>query len=151
MKNLILLTCLSSYSFAIDIILNDPCKDEVKELISVQVLEPIQLKKLLYDLFDTYQVPYTGVENGINSLFGTPYGNSAFFMDDYSNIRSYGWCYAINGVQPSVTIDNYAVDPNQVKVIEWTFGRAKMVNGEWITYCQPVHQITDLDAGICQK
>lgn len=151
MKKLILATLLCGQIFALDIILKDPCANEIKEHISVEILAPIQLSKLLFELFDDYEIPYIGAQNGIRSLFGTSYGDNAFFFEDFRNMRSYGWCYSVDGIQPAVTIDNYTIDPSIHTTIEWVFGRAQMIQGEWVTYCTPVSQLSDLDQGICAE
>lgn len=136
--------------FALEIKIKDPCTGVVAESISVEILAPIQLSKLLFELFENYNIPFVGASNGIKSLLNTPYGEDAIFIDDIRNIRSYGWCYAIDGIQPSVTIDNYTINGDSHSLVEWVFGMAQMIDGKWVSYCTPVYQLQNIDAGICK-
>ncbi len=149
MKKIIALILLAFNAYSIDLIIHDPCEKGKYELISFHMLEPMQMSDLTFNLFDDHGIPYISAYNGIRSIQNTPYGEDAIFIQDMQNMKSYGWCYAVDGVQPNVTIDKFTVIPDTHKIIEWVFGMAEMRDGKWISYCTPVSEINDLDQGIC--
>lgn len=126
-------------AFAIAIQFVGPCSD-------VPLLET-QLKRhfknvgvATVETLNDSQIPYQGNEQGLNSAFGTPTGLGAIEVISDTEMRSYGWCFKVNDKIP----ENYA---NQIPLssgvnkIEWYFGFAHYLNGEWVSQCEPAYKI----------
>lgn len=85
-------------------------------------------------------VVYYGNERGINTVFGTPTGDAALEVISDTEMRSYGWCYFVDGMGPDVFADEYPMDAS-IQKIHWIFGFAHYKNGEWISNCTPAHTV----------
>ena len=55
-------------------------------------------------------------------------------------MRSYGWCYEVDGVSPEFFPHEYTLTPVN-KSVRWYFAYAHYLNGEWIRQCAPAHEI----------
>lgn len=113
--------------------------------------QPLSSQKLEYQLpqnagvmtiqgLELISLPYSGNERGLNSAFGTPTGMAAMEVISPNEMRSYGWCYGVDGVVPEVFPDQYPLTAH-TKKITWFFAYAHFLNGEWIAQCQPAHKL----------
>lgn len=91
-------------------------------------------------VLDKKQIPYLGTIEGINSVFGTPYGMDAMEVVSDTEMRSYGWCYKVDGEIPEVFPHLYPITP-QTKRVSWFYGFAHYLKGEWVSQCEPAHKI----------
>lgn len=98
-------------------------------------------------LLEDSQTPYLGNEQGLNSVFETPIGPAAIEIVSESEMRSYGWCYSVDGKVPEVYPDQYQITP-ATKKIQWFFGYAHFKGGQWIKQCAPAYEIKP--AFLCQ-
>ena len=132
--------------------------------LSFQILGPCSLTPLLetrthfsegdsvgkvsIDVLEAFEVPYQGSEQGLNSIFKTPTGLDAMEVLSDTEMRSYGWCFEVDGkiteTYPSETF--LTARSNQVT---WFFGYAHYKNGEWISQCEPAYKIKP--QFICQE
>jgi len=149
MKTSILLLLVSLSSNAARLIVYSPCEDKIETEISFQILFTEKVSKITTSLFNDYDIQHLSATNGLYSIFNTPYGSDALFITDSQNMRSYGWCYAVDGIQPNVTMDRYDFDPNLHNEISWVYGMAEMKDGQWISYCTPASQVENSE--ICSK
>jgi hypothetical protein len=78
-------------------------------------------------------VLFIGNVAGINAIFGTPIGMDAMEVVSDREYRAYGWCYQVNGVSPEVMPDQLRVSGEDK--IQWWFGHATNLSGEWIEQC----------------
>jgi hypothetical protein len=84
-------------------------------------------------------IPHRGTEAAIFSILNTPEGDAAIEVLSDTEMRAYGWCYEVDGVQPSVMADQYRLKGSEH--LKWFYGYALHKNGEWRTYCEPAHKV----------
>jgi hypothetical protein len=107
-----------------------------------------QVGKLTIDTLENFEVPYQGTEQGLNAAFGTPTGLDAMEVISDSEMRSYGWCFNVDGkVTETYPSETYLAEGT--KNVTWFFAYAHYKNGEWISQCEPAHKIKP--AFICQE
>lgn len=102
---------------------------------------------LTVETLKKFNVPYTGSAEGLNSVFNTPVGAAAIEQVSALEFRSYGWCFAVNGVAPEIYPHQYPVTP-EVKSVTWTYGFARNLNGKWVTQCTPAYTVKP--ASLCK-
>lgn len=85
-------------------------------------------------------VPFQGSEQGIRSIRNTVKGDDAIEVISDREMRAYGWCYHLNGVEPDLFPDQVFVR-SDADVIYWFFGFAHYKDGNWVTYCTPTQTI----------
>lgn len=88
---------------------------------------------------DRYEVNYIGSDRGLNSIFDTPIGSEALEIISDNEMRSYGWCFEIDGAIPEVYPDSFPL-LDVKREIKWFFGFAHYLNGEWISQCEPAYE-----------
>ena len=91
-------------------------------------------------VLDDNRIEYQGNRQGLNSAFGTPTGMAALEILGPQEMRSYGWCYEVDGVSPEFFPHEYTLTPVN-KSVRWYFAYAHYLNGEWIRQCAPAHEI----------
>jgi hypothetical protein len=84
-------------------------------------------------------IPFVGTEAGISSIRGTVTGDAAVEVISDTEMRAYGWCFSIDGVEPDAMPDQVPV-PDDQSEIRWYFGFAHYRDGAWISYCTPTRQ-----------
>jgi hypothetical protein len=90
------------------------------------------------EVLERFEVEYQGTERGLNSAFGTATGMDALEIISDQEMRSYGWCYSVDGVVPEDFAD--AIPLSKVKQrVSWFFAYAHYLNGEWIAQCRPAY------------
>lgn len=85
-------------------------------------------------------IPFAGTERGLNSAFETPIGDGALEVISDTEMRSYGWCYQVDGLVPEVFPDDYLLDQG-MRRITWFFGFAHYKHGQWVSQCEPAYNI----------
>lgn len=84
-------------------------------------------------------IPFVGTDSGISSIKGTVTGDAAVEVISDSEMRAYGWCFSIDGVEPDAMPDQVPV-PGDGSEIRWYFGFAHYRDGAWVSYCTPTRQ-----------
>lgn len=85
-------------------------------------------------------IPYVGSQRGLSSVYNTPVGQASLEIISPTEMRSYGWCYFVDGVGPDVYPDELPLTAASQRV-DWVFGFAHFKNGVWISQCTPAHKI----------
>lgn len=91
-------------------------------------------------VLDDRGIAHQGTRQGLNSVFGTPVGREAIEIIGPQEMRSYGWCYEVDGVSPEFFPHEYPLTPVN-KSVRWYFAYAHYLNGEWVRQCAPAHEI----------
>ena len=86
------------------------------------------------------KIPFVGSERGLSSVYDSPVGNASLEVISPTEMRSYGWCYFVDGVGPDVYPDEFPLKTTSQK-IDWVFGFAHFRNGVWISQCTPAYKI----------
>lgn len=84
------------------------------------------------------RLEFVGGEGKVHAIYGTPVGHSSVEIQDDRNMWAYGWCYEVNGLQPGVMPDQFALKSNNDH-IRWFYAFTEMKNGQWLTMCKPSH------------
>lgn len=71
-------------------------------------------------------------------MFGTPIGEQALEIISRREMRSYGWCYAVDGIVPEAYPRDFSLDETH-KRVEWFFGYAFYDSGEWLSQCERLY------------
>lgn len=77
-------------------------------------------------------ISWEGNERGVLSIAGL--GNQV--VQEGNEIRAYGWCYSVNGVEPDRTPDQVII-PHDMSRLVWFYAYGRMVDGEWREQCVP--------------
>lgn len=92
------------------------------------------LGEISLEMFNNYQIPYLGTEQGFNSILNSPTGLDAMVVVSEREMKSYGWCYSINGVVPEVYPNEVFIDSVNDEVL-WFWGYAHYLDGQWVGQC----------------
>jgi len=126
-----------SYALAAHIEFIGPCS--AKPLLSARAQESApHVGAASIEVLERFGVDYQGTERGLNSAFGTAVGMDALEIISDSELRSYGWCFSVDGVVPEVFADSIALTEVRHSV-RWFFAYAHYRNGEWVAQCRPAH------------
>jgi hypothetical protein len=90
--------------------------------------------ELSISLLNKQNIPYLGNERGIHSIFNTPIGDEALEIISDTEMRAFGWCYAVDGFEPGSYPNEYRVE-SEDSTISWYFGFAHYLDGEWVSQC----------------
>ena len=82
------------------------------------------------------KTPFQGTREGFNSIFNTPIGLDALETISDTEMKSYGWCYSIDGVSPEIYAHQIPLTAH-IKNIKWFFAYAHYKDGAWIRQCAP--------------
>lgn len=141
MKYLIYLALLvfNINSFAFEFTVTDTCENKYVLSENIEILNSTNAGELTLYMFDHYEVPYTGNIDSITSILGTITGLDSYEVISDREMKVYGWCYEIDGVQPDKLMSEVTIDPTVHKSMNWFYGYAHYLDGEWISYCTPVY------------
>jgi hypothetical protein len=115
-----------------------PCS--VQPLLRARILgEPANLGVATIETLERFGVDYEGTEQGLNSAFGTPTGMAAMEVVSDREMRSYGWCYEVDGKVPEVYANE--VPMRGVREVRWYFAYAHYFDGQWVAQCVPAHRL----------
>lgn len=147
MKKILLASLFSFSAYAVELTFIGPCSD--KFIMRTQVNENYAtVGELTVATLTKFGIPFLGTDQGLNSVFETPVGMDALEILSDTEMRSYGWCYAVNGVSPEVFPHEIPLT-DDIQSITWTFGFAHFKNGQWLSLCTPAHQVKP--AQMCEK
>jgi hypothetical protein len=79
-----------------------PCSKYPLFQTALPVERESSIWKLTQMAFNHHNIPYSGAEYGLQSAFNTPTGLDAMEVINDREMRSYGWCYEVDGKVPEV-------------------------------------------------
>jgi hypothetical protein len=139
MKTLLITLLFSLNAQAIELTFTGPCSEEF--IMRTQVEEEFEnVGELTASTLTKFSIPFLGSAEGIASVFGTPVGNAAMEIISPTEMRAYGWCFAVDGVSPDL-YSHEVIITRETQKIAWIFGFAHFKNGQWITQCTPAYKI----------
>jgi hypothetical protein len=152
MKKIILclLFSLISSSHAVTWQVHRPCDSS----IAYQGDKKLNLEKSAgqhsVNLFELAGIEFQGNEMGMNSIMGTPTGMQALEVLSDTEMRSYGWCYQVNGFGPSTLPGNFYFN-SQEDHLTWVYGFAHFKDGEWLSYCELAYRSENCESYAAQR
>jgi hypothetical protein len=93
------------------------------------------------DFLKKNSIPYTGDENGIKSILGTPMGEAAVEEIFPGEGRAYGWCFEIDGKQPDVPAGEYILRGQEHIKWFYAFSYFRDYRKVWLSYCEPAYTV----------
>lgn len=128
-----LLIFLSSFSYALHIEVYGPC-DSKPIFKGVLKSSDESIGSLSIRFMENRRIPFQGTERGFNSINGSPVGLDALEVISDQEMKSYGWCYFVDGTAPEIYPSEHS--STGVKKVQWIFSYAHYVKGNWISQCQ---------------
>jgi len=135
----ILLLLSASPTWAARVVIENPCEptpwldtqhpSDVGQSVGIATIS----------VLDGAMIPYVGSDGGISSIRNTVSGDAALEVVSDTEMRAYGWCFSLNGIEPNEMPDQVFVSSEQ-DVIRWYFGYAHYHDGAWVSYCTPTSQ-----------
>lgn len=147
MKFIIINLLLSISVWGIDLKFIGPCEKSPIRTIKIDKSFS-NVGELTLAALEENQIPYLGTEEGFNSIFNTPTGLEAIEVLSDFEMRSYGWCYSVDGISPEIYPDEMPITP-KTKTIVWHYGFAHFYKGEWLTQCTPAYTVKP--RALCQS
>jgi len=135
----ILTSFICSFSFAQTIEFIGPCSP--KPLLSVDYGAKFEtVGDLTVYALTKNNIPYQGSERGINSVFNTPIGDDALEVISDTEMRSYGWCFFVDGKLSLDYSNDYYLTAKDKK-IQWIYSYAHFVKNDWVSMCEMAYKI----------
>lgn len=139
MKLILMSFLLSVSAWSIDLKFIGPCEKE--PIITIKIEKTFSnVGALTLAALNENKIPYQGTEEGLNSIFNTPTGLDAVEIISDIEMRSFGWCYSVDGVSPEIYPHEMPITKN-TKTVIWHYGFAHFYNGEWRTQCTPSYSV----------
>lgn len=111
-----------------------------KPLLSKRVqTEAVSVGEVSIEVLNKWSVPYLGTERGFNSMYNYPNGNDTLEIISNTEMRSYGWCFEVDGKIPESYPDEVYLDQS-MSSIKWFYGFAHYKNGQWVSQCEPAYK-----------
>ncbi len=145
----LLIIFLSTFSIAeISFQVVGPCEQKPYLNTTLTNINYKNIGDLTISTLTKNNIDYIGDETKVDSINNTPVGQAALELVSRSEMRAYGWCFYVNGVQPDVY-------PDKVKLIKsitsvtWVFSYAHYFEGQWLSMCEPSWKVKP--SFICKK
>ena len=129
----------SAPALSISLIVQDPCSGSLWLESDSEAIHGTSVGAITIAQLEDFALPYNGSEQGISSINATVTGNDSLEVISQSEMRSYGWCFKLNGVEPNLYPHQVFVQ-NEHDSIYWFFGFAHYKDGGWISFCTPTHK-----------
>ena len=117
-----------------------PCSDQPVFQGTYQADLSKSVGEVSKDIFDQNKIPYIGTDAGFNSINNSPTGLDAMEVISDTEMRAYGWCFAINGKTPTDMPDQIKLKTQQ-DTLNWFYGYSTNIKNEWKDYCSPGYWI----------
>jgi hypothetical protein len=130
-------SALSAFAASYEIV--GPCQAEATYKGDFPITDPISVGDMTMAILINQQIPYEGSTQGINSMMNTPTGNDAIEILSNSEVRAYGWCYEVDGVQPALMPGEYTLTGNEH--VRWFYAYSVFRSGRWVSYCEPAYNV----------
>jgi hypothetical protein len=144
----IILFAITTQASAFEFTITDICENKLVLNENIEILNDVSAGDLTLYMFKQYEIPYIGNIDSISSIFNTKTGLDSYEVISDTEMKVFGWCYEIDGVQPDVFMSQVTIDPTVHKKMNWFYGYAHYKEGEWLTYCTPVYE--DKNEFICK-
>lgn len=134
---LFLLFPFLAYGLSFEVV--GPCKAEAEHKGEYALAGASNVGLASVAIFEKHGIPYIGSELGFNSILNTPVDREAIEVPAPDEIRAYGWCFEVNGFQPTGMPNEVALEGNEH--LRWFYAFALYKKGEWVSYCTPAYTV----------
>jgi hypothetical protein len=136
--NIFLFFLFTNLANAASFEVRDPCKNRIFFSGEKDIESETSVGAFSVQVFDRHQIPYIGSELGMNSILNTPVDQTNIEFPAPKELRVYGWCFELNGAQPTEMPDKVMM--KQGDKLVWFYGYGHWKDREWKTYCSPAHE-----------
>lgn len=133
---LMTLSLISGTSHALEFKLNHPCDQKLTINREIILNETESALNITLAQLKSHKISYQLIEGGIKSIFEFAENKNLEIIDP-KNFIAYGWCYTVNGQFPEQMPDQYHLVNSDS--LNWFLGSSQYSDGQWVSYCQPVH------------
>jgi len=130
------LVFLSPSVLAVTIRVQDPCSEKNWLETEISANKKQNIGELSIQAMEDNGIEFIGTATGINSINGSVTGLDALEVLGDKEMKAYGWCYKVDGIEPSVLPHKLFIKTGEEK-IHWFFAYSHYLNGNWITMCSP--------------
>lgn len=123
-------------SHALEFKLFHPCDSKLNITSEILLNDSESALNITIANLKTHKIHHQLLEGGIKSIY-TLNDEKSLEIIDAKNFISYGWCYSVNGQIPESMPDQHHLVNNDS--ISWFLGSSHYSEGQWISYCRPVH------------
>jgi hypothetical protein len=116
-----------------------PCSEKPLLQTTAQAVQSTSVGQMTIQTLEKFKIDFKGSESGLNSAFGSPTGVDAMEVISDHEMRSYGWCFEVDGKVPESYPDSISL--KDVKEVRWFFGYARYLNGNWVSQCEPAYEL----------
>jgi hypothetical protein len=146
MKIFIALFVFSLSAYATELKFIGACDEDF--VMRTEVNESFQnVGVLTIQTLKKFGIPFLGNEHGLNTVFNSPIGLDALEIISDTEMRSYGWCFEVNGIIPELFPSEIPLT-SEIQSITWFYGYAHYLDGVWKSQCEPAWKIKP--AFLCQ-
>jgi hypothetical protein len=129
----------TSSASALHLTVNGPCADDLWVDLPVTAQVGTSIGQVSVDVLTKESIPFVGSDQYMASIKETPTGDAALEVISDTEMKSYGWCYSVDGVEPGVYPNELFVATGK-ESIHWYYGYAHYKEGTWITACAPSYK-----------
>jgi hypothetical protein len=132
---------ISAKAITLDIV--GPCNEKPVYSLNGAINEGDSVGSVTIAHLEANKIPYIGVAAGIHSILNTPVGRDAIEVINEQEVRAYGWCYEVDGLQPDVMPDKFFLKGDEA--IKWFYAFSHYKSGNWLSYCEPAYTVRPQD------
>lgn len=131
------LSFLPAFAMAAQFEVIGPCSE--KPVYQFEVGDKFEtVADLTFHVLDKNNIKYKGTEKGIISLLNTPEGLDALEVLSDTQMRSYGWCYFVNGKMSLDYADETYLRPGDK--VQWIYSYA-WFDRDWKSMCNFAYKV----------
>jgi hypothetical protein len=124
-----------------------PCDETPAYTGDFAVAQEISVGEMTESILKGLQVPYIKAGAGFSSIMNTPTNAASVEYLGATELRAYGWCYSVDGVEPAMMPDQFILQGTEH--VRWWYAFSHLKDGEWLSYCEPAYTVKP--ALLCQK
>ncbi len=125
-------------SLAVQLTIQDPCAEEPWLQFEEEGMFGLSVGQITVKILERFNEKFVGHEGGIRSIRTTPLADDAIEIVNANEMRAYGWCYHVNGVEAELMPDQFKIAEESTHIY-WFFSYAEYINGQWTSMCTPTH------------
>lgn len=124
----------STISSATEFVIRDHCDGSV--VLKTRVYADGEtIGDLSERILNRFNIRHEIEDGSIKSINNSPKGNQAIDFFSSTHMRTYGWCYSVDGVVYLKTLAREFQLTGQENNVTWYFGYADYKDGKWISMC----------------
>ena len=135
-------------AIGVEISIQGPCDPAPWHQETVEAPLKTNFGKITTDFLEFHAEPYEGSDHYIKSIRNSPVGDAALEIISDVEMKSYGWCFSIDGIVPASYPDEIEVTTGQ-ETLSWFYAYSHYKSGEWISACVP--SAPEAPAFLCKR